>query len=60
MQFFDKSGKFVCWRPPPGGLVPLLRGILDPPLNLTKMAAPPGQFITLQAINVLKSRLFDD
>ena len=22
MQFFGKSGKFVCWRPPPGGLVP--------------------------------------
>ena len=22
MQFFDKSGKFVCWRPPPGGLAP--------------------------------------
>ena len=22
MQFFGKSGKFVCWRPPPGGLAP--------------------------------------
>ena len=22
MQFFDQSGKFVCWRPPPGGWVP--------------------------------------
>ena len=22
MHFFDKFGKFVCWRPPPGGLAP--------------------------------------
>ena len=22
MQFFNKSGKFVYWRPPPGGLAP--------------------------------------
>ena len=32
MQFFGKSGKFVCWRPSPGGLRLLLREILDPPL----------------------------
>ena len=31
MQFFGKSGKFVCWCPPPGGLAPPPTGILDPP-----------------------------
>ena len=32
MQFFGKFGKIVCWCPSPGGLIPLLRRILDPPL----------------------------
>ena len=32
MQFLGKSGLFVCWRPPGVG-VPLLRGILYPPLE---------------------------
>ena len=32
MQFFGKFGKIICWRPHPRGLVPLLQGILDPPL----------------------------
>ena len=36
MQFFGKFDKFVCWRPPPRGLAPLLQGILDPPLIPTK------------------------
>ena len=31
MQFWGKSGKFVCWRPLRGWR-PLLRGILYPPL----------------------------
>ena len=45
MQFFAKFGKIICWRPP-GGLVPLLWGILDPPLPLGRhptVHTPPGQ-----------------
>ena len=33
MRFFWKFGKIVCWRPPYEGRHPLLRGILDPPLE---------------------------
>ena len=32
MQFFAKFGKTICWHPPEGWR-PLLRGILDPPLE---------------------------
>ena len=33
MQFLGNLGKIVCWHPP-GGLVPHLREILDPPLTV--------------------------
>ena len=33
MQFFGKSDKFVCWCPLLEGWRPLLREILDPPLQ---------------------------
>ena len=35
MQFFGKSGKCVCWRPLLEGWRPLLREILDAPLQLS-------------------------
>ena len=34
MQVFGKYGKIQCLRT--GGLAPLLRGILDPPLNVIR------------------------
>ena len=38
IPFLGKSGKFVCWRPPPlEGWLTLLRWILDPPLHATYM-----------------------
>ena len=36
MQFFDKSGKFVCWCPPPGRLAPPTPG--------NPGSAPDGSF----------------
>ena len=30
MQFLRKFGKIVCWQPPPRGLAPPPRQILDP------------------------------
>ena len=42
IQFFRKSGQFVCWHPPPEGWRPLLRGILDPPLHTRESHTATG------------------
>ena len=34
VHFFGKYRKIVCMLAPPGGWRPLLRGILDPPLEM--------------------------
>ena len=53
MHFFDKSGKFVCWRSPPGGLAP-------PPTGNSGSAPEMDSFIRVFPILFLNLAKLDE
>ena len=53
MQFFAKFGKIIRWRPPLEDWHPLLRGILDPPLECVLFHSKVHSYIlTWPAVNI--------